>query len=246
MFEIKDLHVKIDEKNILNGLNLKVNKNELHIIMGPNGMGKSSLVKAIAGHVDFIPHKGEVLLDNENLLSLEIEKRVHKKVFIGFQYPIEIPNVSNYNFLKSMVNINRKANNMPILSKKEFDDLLEEKITIVNFNKFFLDRGINEGFSGGEKKKYELLQMLLLNPKIAILDEIDSGLDIDAIKDAANAINHFKNENNSLIIITHYDRLLNYINADFVHVLKDGKIIKSADHNFAKILEEKGYDFLND
>jgi Fe-S cluster assembly ATP-binding protein len=246
MFEIKDLSVKTENKVLLKDLNLKVNKGEIHIIMGPNGEGKSSLVKTIAGHPDYTSISGEILFENENILNLETEKRVHKKIFVGFQYPIEIPNVSNFSFLKSMININKKANKETILSNIEFKDLLYKNMKIVNFDEKFLERGINEGFSGGEKKKYELLQMLLLNPKIAILDEIDSGLDIDAIKDAASAINHFKNENNSLIIITHYNRLLNYVKADFVHVLKDKKIIKSSDHNFAKILEDKGYDFLNE
>ncbi len=243
MLEIKNLHIETDNIKLLDGLNLKVNKNEIHILMGPNGMGKSTLCKTIIGHPAYKIIEGSILFNGQNLIDLEIEKRANLGIFMGFQYPIEIPNTTNYAFLHKTVNISRKSKNKSILSKKEFEELIDKKLKIVHLNKDFLSRGINEGFSGGEKKKFELLQMLLLDPQLIILDEIDSGLDIDAIKVVSQAIENNKKDK-AIVIITHYNRLLDYIKADYVHVIMNGKIVTTKGHDFAKTLEETGYKAL--
>jgi Fe-S cluster assembly ATP-binding protein len=244
MLEIKDLHVSTDGKSILKGLNLKVQKGEVHAIMGPNGAGKSTLAKVLAGHPNYEITQGEIWFLGQNLLDMEPEERAHLGMFMSFQYPIEIPGVSNVDFLKLSLNANRKANNEPELSNDEFEVLLKEKMKMMEIRPEFLTRNLNEGFSGGEKKRNEILQMAVLNPKLAILDETDSGLDIDAMRIVAKGVNHIMSPEMGLILITHYQRLLDYIKPDFVHVMLDGAITVSGDATLALQLEEKGYDWL--
>jgi Fe-S cluster assembly ATP-binding protein len=244
MLEIKDLHVSTDGKSILKGLNLKVQKGEVHAIMGPNGAGKSTLAKVLAGHPSYEITQGEMWFLGQNLLDMEPEERAHLGMFMSFQYPIEIPGVSNVEFLKLAYNANRKANNEPELTAVEFEILLKEKMKMMEIRNEFLTRNLNEGFSGGEKKRNEILQMAVLNPKLAILDETDSGLDIDAMRVVASGVNHIMNEEMGLILITHYQRLLDYIKPDVVHVMLDGVIAMTADASLALQLEEKGYDWL--
>ena len=246
MLVIKNLHATIDDKPVLRGLNLTVNAGEIHAIMGPNGSGKSTLVKIIAGHPSFEVTDGEIIYNGENLLDLEPEERAQKGVFMAFQYPVEIPGVSNMSFLRQSVNAVRKANAMEELDPLEFDDFVREKMKLVEMDDEFLHRSVNTGFSGGEKKRNEILQMAVLEPKLSLLDETDSGLDIDALRIVAKGINELANENNAVLMVTHYQRLLNYVVPDKVHVLVDGKIVTSGGKELALELEEKGYEWVEE
>lgn len=245
MLEIKNLHVSINGKNIIKGLNLKVQKGEIHAIMGPNGAGKSTLAKVLAGHPSYEITEGEIWFLGQNLLEMEPEARANLGLFMSFQYPLEIPGVSNLQFLKMAYNAKRRASEEPEASDEAFKALLEEKICLMDIKKEFMTRNLNEGFSGGEKKRNEILQMAVLNPKLAILDETDSGLDIDAMRVVANGVNQIMNPEMGLILITHYQRLLDYIKPQFIHVMLDGQIVLSGDASLALHLEEKGYDWLN-
>lgn len=244
LLEIKDLHAGIDGKEILKGLNLTVNKGEVHAIMGPNGSGKSTLSKVLAGHPNYEVLSGEVIYEGRDLLELEPDERAREGVFMAFQYPIEIPGVSNSQFLRLAYNEKMKHHGQEELDPLEFNDYLKEKAKIVDMNAEFFKRSVNEGFSGGEKKRNEILQMAVLEPKLAILDETDSGLDIDALRIVAEGVNKLRNANNAIILVTHYQRLLNYIEPDFVHVLANGKIVKEGGKELALELEEKGYDWV--
>ncbi len=245
MLNIKNLHAKItDGTEILKGINLVINPGEVHAIMGPNGAGKSTLSSVIAGKEDYEVTDGEILFEGTDISEDAPEERAHKGIFLSFQYPVEIPGVTVTNFIKTALNENRKANGLEDLPAKEMLALVRENSEKLSIKKDFLGRSLNEGFSGGEKKRNEIFQMLMLNPKLAILDETDSGLDIDALRIVADGVNHFKNSGNAVLLITHYQRLLNYIQPDFVHVLADGKIIKTGDKSLALELEEKGYDWL--
>jgi Fe-S cluster assembly ATP-binding protein len=244
MLEIKNLHAKVEDKDILKGINLKVNAGEVHAIMGPNGSGKSTLSSVIAGKEEYEVTKGEILLNNEDLDDLAPEVRAHKGIFMSFQYPIEIPGVTVTNFVKTAINETRKAKGLKELPAKDMLKKIRETAELLEIDRKFLSRSLNEGFSGGEKKRNEIFQMAMLEPKLAILDETDSGLDIDALKVVANGVNKFKNKDNAVILITHYQRLLDYIVPDFVHVLHDGKIVKSGGKELAMELEAKGYDWL--
>lgn len=238
--------VSADKKQILKGINLKVKKGEVHVIMGPNGSGKSTLSMVLAGKETYKVESGEIRFKGENLLDLKPEERARKGVFLAFQYPIEIPGLSNMNFLKIAVNQIRKSRGLDAYDGVEFRNMLDEKRKIVRLDEELLERPLNEGFSGGEKKRNEILQMALLEPELAILDETDSGLDIDALKTIAKGINKLRSKDNAIIIVTHYQRILDYILPDFVHVLYKGKIIKSGDKELAKELEKNGYDFVKD
>ena len=244
MIKIKDLRAGIENTKILNGINLVVNPGEIHAIMGPNGSGKSTLSSIIAGNEDYEVESGSIEFEGEDLLDLSPEERAHKGVFLSFQYPVEIPGISVSNFIKTSVNEKRKANGLDSMPTPELLKLMREKMELLNIKKGYLSRNMNEGFSGGEKKRNEIFQMAMLNPKLSILDETDSGLDIDALKIVANGVNKLKSKNSAIIIITHYQRLLDYISPDFVHVLYDGKIIRSAGKELAHELEEKGYDWI--
>lgn len=244
MLQIYNLHVEIEGKEILKGIDLEVKTGEVHAIMGPNGSGKSTLAAALAGRDYAEITEGEIIYKGENLLDMEPEDRAKAGVFLGFQYPVEIPGVSMMNFLKAAVNEHRKFQNQPALSAAEFLKLMREKKELVEIESQLTNRSVNEGFSGGEKKKNEIFQMAMLNPTLAILDETDSGLDIDALRIVANGVNKLKTNENATIVITHYQRLLNYIIPDFVHVLYGGKIVKSSGKELAMELEEKGYDWL--
>ncbi len=242
--QIKNLHASVEDKEILKGINLEVKAGEVHAIMGPNGAGKSTLSAVIAGNENFEVTEGEIILDGEDLGDLAPEERAHKGVFLSFQYPVEIPGVSVTNFMKTAINESRKAKGLEDMPASEMLKLIKEKSELLEIDRKFLSRSLNEGFSGGEKKRNEIFQMAMLDPKIAILDETDSGLDIDALRIVANGVNKLKNENNAVIVITHYQRLLDYIVPDFVHVLHDGKIVKTGGKELALELEEKGYDWL--
>ncbi len=244
MLEIKNLHAKIADREILNGINLTINAGEIHAMMGPNGSGKSTLAKVLAGHPDYEVTEGEVLYFGKNLLELEPDARAREGVFLAFQYPIEIPGVSNANFLRMAYNEKAKHDGKDELDPLEFDDLIHEKIKIVEMDKSFINRAVNEGFSGGEKKRNEILQMAVLEPKLAVLDETDSGLDIDALRIVAGGVNKLANQDNAILLVTHYQRLLDYIEPDFVHVLYNGRIVKSGDKELARELEKKGYDWI--
>ena len=246
MLEIKNLHAGIEDRGILKGINLKVNAGEVHAIMGPNGSGKSTLSSVIAGNETYEITQGDVILENESIMELSPDERAHKGVFMSFQYPIEIPGVSTTNFIKTAINEKRKANGLEELPAKDMLKLIREKSALLEMDRKFLSRSLNEGFSGGEKKRNEIFQMAMLEPKLAILDETDSGLDIDALKIVANGVNKLKSKDNAVIIITHYQRLLEYIIPDFVHVLYNGKIVKSGGKELAHELEEKGYDWVKD
>lgn len=246
MLEIKNLHANIDGKEILKGINLKVNKGEVHAIMGPNGSGKSTLAQVLAGREEYEVTKGEVTYNGKNILEMKPEDRAREGLFLAFQYPVEIPGVSNTNLLKTALNEIRKYRGMEELDTMEFLNLIREKMKLVELEQALLSRSVNEGFSGGEKKRNEIFQMAVLEPKLAILDETDSGLDIDALRIVANGVNHLKSSENATIVVTHYQRLLNYIVPDFVHVLYNGRIIKSGGKELALELEEKGYDWLKE
>ena len=244
MLEIKNLHAKIADREILNGINLTINAGEIHALMGPNGSGKSTLAKVLAGHPDYEVTEGEVLYFGKNLLELEPDVRARAGVFLAFQYPIEIPGVSNANFLRMAYNEKAKHEGRDELDPLEFDDLIQEKIKIVEMDKSFINRSVNEGFSGGEKKRNEILQMAVLEPKLAVLDETDSGLDIDALRIVAGGVNKLANQDNAILLVTHYQRLLDYIEPHFVHVLYNGRIVKSGEKELAIELEKKGYDWI--
>ena len=244
MLEIKNLHVSINNNKILKGLNLNINKGEVHAIMGPNGSGKSTLASVIAGREEYEVNKGSIIYSNKKLLKLSADERALKGIFLAFQYPVEIPGVSTTNFIKTAVNQVRESKGKKPLDAVAFLKVMKEKMKIVKINQALLSRSINEGFSGGEKKRNEIFQMAMLAPKLAILDETDSGLDIDALKIVAKGVNKLKSKDNATIIVTHYQRLLDYIIPDYVHVLIDGKIVKSGDKNLAQELEKKGYDWI--
>lgn len=244
IIEIKNLCASVDGKPILKGVNLKVAAGEIHAIMGPNGAGKSTLAKVLAGHPGYEVTGGEVLFFGKNLLEMEPEERAHAGLFMSFQYPIEIPGVSNVQFLRTALNANRKARGQPEISVEDFDKLIAKKMALVDVKPQFKERNLNEGFSGGEKKRNEILQMAVLEPKIALLDETDSGLDIDAMRIVAAGVNQIMNPEMALVLITHYQRLLDYIKPHFVHVMLDGKIVHSGGPEQALELEEKGYDWL--
>ena len=242
MLKITNLHASVEGTSILKGIDLEVKAGEIHAIMGPNGSGKSTLAQVLAGHEDYEVDKGEVNYLGKDLLELDVDERACEGVFLAFQYPVELPGVNNTYFLKSALNAQRKYRGEPEIDAMDFMDLIGDKIKLLNLKDSLLKRPVNEGFSGGEKKRNEIFQMAVLEPKLALLDETDSGLDIDALRVVAGGVNAMRNENNAIIIVTHYQRLLNYIIPDFVHVLVDGKIINSGDRTLAIELEEKGYD----
>jgi Fe-S cluster assembly ATP-binding protein len=244
MLSIKNLHASIGDKEILKGINLEVKAGEVHAIMGPNGAGKSTLSAIIAGNDTYEVTDGEIFLDGEDLSDLAPEERAHKGVFLSFQYPVEIPGVSVTNFMRTAINETRKANGQEEMPANEMLKVIREKSELLEIDRKFLSRSLNEGFSGGEKKRNEIFQMAMLEPKLAILDETDSGLDIDALRIVANGVNKLKSDKNAILVITHYQRLLDYIVPDFVHVLYNGKIVKSGGAELAHELEEKGYDWI--
>ncbi|MFK7811958.1 MAG: Fe-S cluster assembly ATPase SufC [Maribacter sp.] len=244
MLKINDLHASVEDKEILRGINLEVNAGEVHAIMGPNGSGKSTLASVIAGKEEFEVTKGNVVLDGEDLEDDAPEDRAHKGVFLSFQYPVEIPGVSVTNFMKTAINESRKAKGLEDMPANQMLKMIREKAEMLEIDRKFLSRSLNEGFSGGEKKRNEIFQMAMLEPKLAILDETDSGLDIDALRIVANGVNKLKSKDNAVIVITHYQRLLEYIVPDFVHVLHNGKIVKSGGKELALELEAKGYDWI--
>jgi Fe-S cluster assembly ATP-binding protein len=244
LLEIKNLHAGIEGKEILKGLNLTVNRGEVHAIMGPNGSGKSTLSKVLAGHPGYEVISGEIFYEGKNLLELEPDERAREGVFLAFQYPVEVPGVSNAQFLRLAYNEKMKHLGQEELDPLEFNDYLTEKAKIVQMDKAFFKRSVNEGFSGGEKKRNEILQMAVLEPKLAILDETDSGLDIDALRIVAEGVDRLRSGENAIILVTHYQRLLNYIEPDYVHVLANGRIVKEGGKELALELEEKGYDWV--
>ena len=244
MLTIKNLHAGVDGKKILKGIELEVNPGEVHAIMGPNGSGKSTLASVIAGREDFDVTRGKVLFEGEDLDDMAPEERAHKGIFLSFQYPVEIPGVSVTNFVKTAINETRKARGLEDMPANEMLKLLKDKAEMLEIDRKFLSRSLNEGFSGGEKKRNEIFQMAMLEPKLAILDETDSGLDIDALRIVASGVNKLRSSDNAVVVITHYQRLLEYIVPDFVHVIHDGKIVKSGTKELALELEEKGYDWI--
>jgi len=246
MLKIKDLHAGVEGNEILNGINLEVNPGEIHAIMGPNGSGKSTLAAVIAGKEDFEVTQGIVLFNGEDLEDVAPEERAHKGIFMSFQYPVEIPGVTVTNFMKTAINESRKARGEEEMPANEMLKLIREKAELLEIDRKFLSRSLNEGFSGGEKKRNEIFQMAMLEPKLAILDETDSGLDIDALRIVANGVNKLRSKNNAVVLITHYQRLLEYIIPDYVHVISEGKIVKSGTKELALELEEKGYDWLKE
>ena len=244
MIKIKNLKAGIEDNLILNGINLEVKAGEVHAIMGPNGSGKSTLASVIAGKEDYEVEEGEIDFEGEDLLELNPEERAHKGVFLSFQYPVEIPGISVSNFIKTSINERRKAKELDPIPAPQLLKMMREKMELLSIKKGYLSRNMNEGFSGGEKKRNEIFQMAMLEPKLAILDETDSGLDIDVLRIVANGVNKLKTKDNATIVITHYQRLLDYIIPDFVHVLHNGRIIKSGEKELAHELEEKGYDWI--
>lgn len=246
MLTIKNLHAEVDGKQILKGINLEIRKGEMHAIMGPNGSGKSSLSSVLAGRENYTVTQGEVIFEGKNLLDMSPEDRAREGLFLAFQYPVEIPGVSNLHFLKTALNEIRAYHNLPALESKEFLKLTKEKQQLVDFNANLMNRSLNEGFSGGEKKRNEVFQLAMLDPKLAILDETDSGLDIDALRIVAAGVNKLRSADKAFMVITHYQRLLDYIVPDFVHVLYNGQIVKTGTKELALELEEKGYDWLKE
>ena len=246
MLSIKNLHAKVEDKDILNGINLEVKAGEVHAIMGPNGSGKSTLASIIAGKEEYEITSGDIDLNGESVQELSAEERAHKGIFLSFQYPVEIPGVSVTNFIKTAINETRKAKGQDEMPAKEMLKLLKDKSSLLEIDRKFLSRSINDGFSGGEKKRNEIFQMAMLEPSVAILDETDSGLDIDALRIVANGVNKLKSSENAVILITHYQRLLDYIVPDYVHVLYNGKIVKSGTKDLALELEAKGYDWIKE
>ena len=246
MLKINNLHASVEDKGILKGVNLEIKAGEVHAIMGPNGSGKSTLASVIAGKEEYDVTKGTILFNNEDIAELSAEERAHKGVFLSFQYPVEIPGVSVTNFIKTAINETRKAHGLDDMPAKDMLKLIRDKADMLEIDRKFLSRSLNEGFSGGEKKRNEIFQMAMLNPKLAILDETDSGLDIDALRIVANGVNKLKGKDNAVLVITHYQRLLEYIVPDFVHVLYNGKIVKSGTKELAHQLEEKGYDWIKE
>tara|TARA_B100001029_G_C15063901_1_gene461535 strand:- start:9119 stop:9865 length:747 start_codon:yes stop_codon:yes gene_type:complete len=246
MLTIENLHAKVEGKKILNGIDLDIKAGEVHAIMGPNGSGKSTLSAAIAGHQHYYVTNGAMILDGEDLSKLDAEERAHRGIFLSFQYPVEIPGVSVTNFIKTAINASRKGKGLDEMSANMMLKKIREKSNLLGIDSRFLSRSLNEGFSGGEKKRNEIFQMAMLEPKFAILDETDSGLDIDALKIVANGVNKLRSKDNAFLVITHYQRLLEYIVPDFVHVLFDGKIVKSGTKDLAVELEEKGYDWIKE
>ena len=244
MIKIKDLQARVEEKEILRGINLEINPGEVHAIMGPNGSGKSTLSSVIAGREDYEVTGGAIDFEGEDLLDLDPEERALKGIFLSFQYPVEIPGVTVSNFIKTAINESRKGRGEEAMEAREMLAKMREKTALLEMDKSYLSRSLNEGFSGGEKKRNEIFQMAMLEPKLAILDETDSGLDIDALRIVANGVNKLRSEDNAVVVITHYQRLLDYIEPDFVHVLYNGKIVKSGDKNLALELEAKGYDWI--
>jgi Fe-S cluster assembly ATP-binding protein len=244
MLEIKNLHAGFDGTDILNGIDLVVKKGEVHAIMGPNGSGKSTLAKILAGHPSYQATGGEVIYEGENLFDLDAEQRALRGIFLGFQYPVEIPGVNNAEFLRMAYNAKRVHEGKEELDPLDFDDILNEKMKMLGMEEKYKNRSLNDGFSGGEKKKNEILQMAILEPRLGVLDETDSGLDIDALRVVAEGVNKLRSKDNALILITHYQRLLEYIQPDYVHVLSQGKIIKSGEKDLALELEAQGYDWL--
>ena len=244
MLKITDLHANIDGKSILRGINLEIKPGEVHAIMGPNGSGKSTLAAVVAGKEEYEVEKGEITFEGQDIDELSVEERAHKGIFLSFQYPVEIPGVTVTNFIKTSLNEMRKAKGLEDMPAKEMLQMIREKSELLEIDRKFLSRSLNQGFSGGEKKRNEIFQMAMLNPKLAILDETDSGLDIDALRIVANGVNKLKTKENAVVVITHYQRLLDYIVPDFVHVLYNGKIVKSGTKELAFELEEKGYDWI--
>ena len=246
MLKIENLHAEVEGKAILKGLNLNVKPGEIHAIMGPNGAGKSTLASVIAGKEDYEVTQGIIELDGEDISELDPDERAHAGIFLSFQYPVEIPGVTVTNFIKTAINESRKAQGLDDMSAKDMLKKIRQKSSLLEIDRKFLSRSLNEGFSGGEKKRNEIFQMAMLEPKLAILDETDSGLDIDALRVVANGVNTLKSSNNAIVVITHYQRLLDHIIPDFVHVLHDGKIVKTGDASLAHELEAKGYDWIKE
>ncbi|WP_299208009.1 Fe-S cluster assembly ATPase SufC [uncultured Dokdonia sp.] len=246
MLTVKNLHAGIEEKDILKGINLEIKAGEVHAIMGPNGSGKSTLASVIAGKEEYEVTDGDIALNGASILEMDPEERAHKGVFLSFQYPVEIPGVSVTNFIKTAINQNRKAKGLEDMPASDMLKMIREKSELLEIDRKFLSRSLNVGFSGGEKKRNEIFQMAMLEPKLAILDETDSGLDIDALRIVANGVNKLRSEDNAVLVITHYQRLLDYIVPDVVHVLMDGKIVKTGGKELAHELEEKGYDWLKE
>lgn len=246
MLQIKNLHAGVEETDILKGINLEVKAGEVHAIMGPNGSGKSTLASVIAGKEEFDVTEGSILFENDDIAELAPEERAHKGIFMSFQYPVEIPGVSVTNFIKTAINETRKAQGLEDMPANEMLKMIREKAEMFEMDKKFLSRSLNEGFSGGEKKRNEIFQLAMLGPKLAILDETDSGLDIDALRVVANGVNKLKSDKNAIVVITHYQRLLDHIVPDFVHVLMDGKIVKTGSKELAYELEERGYDWIKE
>jgi len=244
MIKIKNLHANVEGNEILKGIDLEVNAGEIHAIMGPNGSGKSTLANVLAGNEEYEVTDGEITFKGKNIIDMAPDERAREGLFLAFQYPVEIPGVSNSTFLKTAINEIRKHKGEEEISAKDFLALIKEKANILDMDSSLISRSVNQGFSGGEKKRNEILQLLTINPQLAVLDETDSGLDIDALKVVAHGVNNFKNDKNAVIVVTHYQRLLDYIVPDFVHVLYKGKIVKSGDKNLALELEERGYDWV--
>jgi len=248
VIEIKDLHVCVEEDGteILKGVNLTINKGEIHAIMGPNGSGKSTLSKVVAGHEAYEVTQGDILFEGESILEMEADERAHLGIFLAFQYPVEVPGVTNKTLLRQAYNTIAREQGREELDPLQFEDYAHDKLELIDMKEEFLDRSINAGFSGGEKKRNEIFQMAVLNPKLSFLDETDSGLDIDALKTVANGINQIADEDKAVAMVTHYQRILDYVTPDYVHVMMDGKIAKSGDKDLAIKLEEQGYDWLTD
>ncbi|WP_304035884.1 Fe-S cluster assembly ATPase SufC [Mesonia mobilis] len=246
MLKIKNLHASVEDKEILKGINLEINAGEVHAIMGPNGSGKSTLASVIAGKEEYEQTEGEIIFENEEISELEADERAHKGLFLSFQYPVEIPGVSVTNFMKTAINETRKAQGLEDMPAKDMLKKIREKSELLDMDRKFLSRSLNEGFSGGEKKRNEIFQMAMLEPKLSILDETDSGLDIDALKIVSNGVNKLRTKDNAVLVITHYQRLLDYIVPDYVHVLLNGKIVKSGGKELAYKLEEQGYDWIKE